>query len=320
MVDASNLLLTLNPDKERIGISQHSKRDIKMLNIIRKYLRDVYDAHARLVSNTVRKIEFILPPKNACELRNLRNSLNSHKFRFGYDSKKRLYYIFEDGFLQYFSSRERGFRIYKDGLAVRVNSLAKTYLLEQLNIDSNDIVIDCGANYGDLYHVLRSTIKQENYITFEPGPDEYRCLMLNVAHAIHYNKGLGEVDGLSTLWLNSYQADSSFIEPANWDEKVQANVITLDTFMAHKEFKKVKLLKLEAEGFEPEILKGAEQFIEICEYVAVDGGYERGKQREQTLGPQLNFLLKRNFEIIDMYLPWGRALLRNNRFNLVVQR
>jgi hypothetical protein len=68
------------------------------------------------------------------------------------------------------------------------------------------------------------------------------------------------------------------------------------------------LLKIEAEGYEPEILKGAGKMLERCEYIAVDGGYERGVKCEQTFTTITNYLLKNNFEMKDIYFPWHRAL------------
>ena len=71
------------------------------------------------------------------------------------------------------------------------------------------------------------------------------------------------------------------------------------------------MFKLESEGYEPEILEGATASLKNIEYISVDGGYERGKNSEETLSSQLNFLLKNNFEIIEINLKWGRALLKN---------
>ena len=54
------------------------------------------------------------------------------------------------------------------------------------------------------------------------------------------------------------------------------------------------MFKLEAEGFEPEILEGSKQSINIVEYVALDGGEERGIAEAETLSKATNFLLAHN--------------------------
>ena len=80
------------------------------------------------------------------------------------------------------------------------------------------------------------------------------------------------------------------------------------------EINKVKILKLEAEGFEPEILRGAGDRLKDIEYIAIDGGYERGISEEETFTTLTNFLIKKNFQILDIYFPWYRGLFKNSNF------
>ena len=79
---------------------------------------------------------------------------------------------------------------------------------------------------------------------------------------------------------------------------------------------KVKLLKIEAEGAEPEVLKGSERVLHNIEFIAIDGGPERGENEYQTLSDCVNFLLERNFIMIDIYFPWHRALFKNSKLEL----
>ena len=91
-------------------------------------------------------------------------------------------------------------------------------------------------------------------------------------------------------------------------------VIRLDQLMNELKLDKIKLLKLEAEGFEPEILIGAGDRLKDIEYIAIDGGYERGISEEETFTTLTNFLIKKDFEILDIYFPWYRALFKNSKF------
>ena len=72
------------------------------------------------------------------------------------------------------------------------------------------------------------------------------------------------------------------------------------------------MLKVEAEGYEPEILLGAGDKINNFEYIAIDGGYEKGINKEQTFAEQTNILLDNGFELIDIYFPWYRGYLEIN--------
>jgi hypothetical protein len=76
---------------------------------------------------------------------------------------------------------------------------------------------------------------------------------------------------------------------------------------------RIRLLKLEAEGAEPEILVGAESVLSRIDYIAADLGPERGLKQEQTATPVINFLLARGFELIDMKFDRVTCLFRNHR-------
>ena len=69
-------------------------------------------------------------------------------------------------------------------------------------------------------------------------------------------------------------------------------------------------------GYEPEVLLGAKDSLKICDYVAVDGGYERGL-KEQTFTEITNYLIKNGFEI-DIYFPWNRALLKIHYYQKLI--
>ena len=92
--------------------------------------------------------------------------------------------------------------------------------------------------------------------------------------------------------------------------------ITLDSFseIAKLSNKNVKLLKLEAEGLEPEILKGSKNFLKNIEYIAADLGPERGINKECTLAEVTAILTKNNFEMLDFNYPRITALFHNKLF------
>ena len=60
----------------------------------------------------------------------------------------------------------------------------------------------------------------------------------------------------------------------------------------------IKLLKLEAEGAEPEAIAGCAGLLGSIEYISADLGFERGVAETSTLGAVTNFLVPRGFEIV----------------------
>ena len=107
----------------------------------------------------------------------------------------------------------------------------------------------------------------------------------------NFNIALADNSGFSDFYVKSNSTDSSLIEPAGgYTNKINVKTITLDQFCADNNVEKIKLFKLEAEGSEPEILNGSRKAIKKIEYVALDGGAERGKNKETTIEYCTNFL------------------------------
>ena len=65
------------------------------------------------------------------------------------------------------------------------------------------------------------------------------------------------------------------------------------------DLEKIKLLKIDAEGYEPEVLEGSEKLFKKIEFITVDFGAERGINQNMTIIEVNNILLKNNFEMIN---------------------
>lgn len=247
---------------------------------------------------------------------NQRQWLRGKSVRFFYNDKKSLFYACENRRKHYYSEKMRGFELYKNGLTGRGQKLANSYLLDRLSFDLDDIVIDCGANYSDLFLFLESRISPQNYHTFEPSEREFKCVQLNAATSKNNNIGLYKTTGQTEFYLASDEGDSSILEPSDgYKKKITIDTMSLDDYFSASRFSTVKLLKLEAEGLEPEILAGAKNALKKIEYVAADGGEERGLRGDETLSSITNSLLKNDFELvgIDISSKMGRALFKNKK-------
>lgn len=236
--------------------------------------------------------------------------LRGKQVRFGVDSGGALFA--KDKIRKLFiSNPARGFRLYRNGISVREEFIFKSYCLQNIDFSKDHIVFDCGANSGDLFLKLNGMISSDNYYAFEPNPADCDVLRMNAHGAKNvFNLALGNVDSEQTFFIATSGGDSSLIQPKTYDHKVTVRVMRLDSFIVERKIDSIKLLKLEAEGFEPEILEGLGDMIRRCEYIALDGGYERGEDCEQTFTKCTNYLLLNDFEMVDIYFPWYRALYR----------
>jgi len=206
-----------------------------------------------------------------------------------------------------------------NGHRARGRRLVYEYLLDRVPFEDGDWIIDAGANTGDLCLAFRALGKRVNIEAFEPSPGEFAALRSNLetcssvidfdAHQLAlWNE---ESDGL-TFYVKSGSADSSLLPIDDADGVVTVPSARLDDMFA-EDTRRFRLLKLEAEGVEPEILEGATSLLARIEYVAADVGFERGKEQESTLPQVANILLERGFEIVGFEYGRLTLLFRNGK-------
>lgn len=247
----------------------------------------------------------------SCFIKNFLMFVVSKKIRFKYQSVNSLFYSTEVDCKHYFCVKKRGFKHYRNGLRQRGFEIACSYGIDLVTLRPNDIVIDCGANVGDLFIFLKDKIKHENYIAIEPGEFEFLSLIRNAPNSKCFEIGLSDKKGDYDFFMSSKKGDSSLIEPKKFKKKIKIKTVNLDSLLEKLNIKNVKLFKLESEGYEPEILEGAKKSLKNIEYISVDGGYERGKKQEETLSIVLNQLMPLGYSIVFLNLKFGRALFKN---------
>ena len=198
--------------------------------------------------------------------------------------------------------------LYKLGIEHRQKWLLRDYSLPESLIRDGDCVVDIGANVGELGIWVEAL--GAKYIAFEPDPKAYLALQKNVKGMV-FDIALSDENGTAEFYLNTAEADSSLFKPETVTDKINVKKFRLDDFFAETgKPKRIRLLKIESEGTEPEVLKGAVETIKLAEYVAVDAGPERGGKH--VIPVVLNFLYRSGFEVIDCFMPRGTFLLRKH--------
>lgn len=244
---------------------------------------------------------------------NIKFFLKRSNLRVSFDYESNLFSIKDGGNQHFFGDLRRGLALYSNGLKSRATQLFDSYLLGEISFSDNDVVIDCGANYADLWLSLKELVNENNYITFEPGLREHLSIKKNSPNGIHIMKGLSNKDESVKYYVNEKEADSSIVEPLHFTHTVEIRTTTLQKYFKENLIENIKLFKLEAEGFEPEILEGALNVLDKIEYIAIDGGYERGKNKTETFSILCNTLYNHGFKIVSINFAWARALFINQR-------
>ena len=200
--------------------------------------------------------------------------------------------------------------LYKQGIQARGDHLGEVYYLKQIQFNSGDIIVDCGANMGDLALYFKNRNLQIVYIGIEPNPTDFQCLQLNQISGEIHNVGLWATSTTLPFYISTAAASSSFIEPPVFSKVIDIRAVPLSEIVGARE---IKLLKLEAEGAEPEVLIGCESVLAQIEYISADVGPERGLAEESTRNEVVSYLTTRKFVIIEEQLKHRKTVLFRNQ-------
>lgn len=203
-------------------------------------------------------------------------------------------------FKYYFNSPFKiGRYLYSNSSEMIENRLIAKYSDEKVRVEEGDIVIDIGANVGEFTNAISGIASK--VIAIEPDPTAYGCLQRNTENKSNVKIlqiAIGEKDTQTTFYISSAHSDSSLVKPINHVEQmVEVEVCTLLSIMRLCEIEQIDFLKLEAEGYEPEILEGAikDGSLSKVHKIAIDGGPERNG--EPTADICSSLLTERGFEV-----------------------
>lgn len=225
---------------------------------------------------------------------NFRSVVKFSKVRCAYISNLGVFQVQCDGETRFASVNSRVLS-YLDGFSLRAAYIGHTYMLSSIPFRDGDLVVDCGANMGDLEVYLRENAPEVRYVGYEPNPHDFVCLQRNVGPSRSRNIGLWNQEGSIPFYVNDAHASSSFIQPPEFTQLVDIPASTLSVQFPSE---RIRLLKLEAEGAEPEVLEGAISILNSIDYVSADVGPERGILEQETRDTVVSFLEAHGFELL----------------------
>jgi FkbM family methyltransferase len=146
------------------------------------------------------------------------------------------------------------------------------FFMRGLDLAKNGVIMDVGANIGEYGASLRSRHRNIRIICFEPHPFTFLKLEKNLRglNIEAHNLGVGASEGSFTLY--DY-ADNDGSEHASLHRGVieqihkgsavehQVKVVSLDDFAVHERVERIALLKIDTEGHEFEVLRGATRLL-----------------------------------------------------------
>lgn len=164
------------------------------------------------------------------------------------------------------------------GVAPSVDQAA---MLRRLDFD---VLLDAGANKGQFTLMAAHVRPDAGVHAYEPHPGEaktFQAIHGRNPNVVLHELALGEGEGTADLII-SKRTDSSSLLPAAGalsdlfagtepsGERCEVRVAPLDAFPRHWQSAKRALLKIDVQGFELSVLKGARKALQHCAYVYVE--------------------------------------------------
>lgn len=140
---------------------------------------------------------------------------------------------------------------------------------EEQAVKPGDVVFDVGAHIGCFtLKAARKVGESGRVVSFEPSSENFKLLSLNVSSNNYtnsklFNVAVGAAPGTATLHLGNRRGTNSLLSEANVDQVgvEEVPIRTLDSVAEELELSKVDFLKIDVEGFELEVLKGAQNVL-----------------------------------------------------------
>jgi FkbM family methyltransferase len=172
-------------------------------------------------------------------------------------------------------------------------------------------LIDVGANRGQFSLLTRYVFPQAEIHAFEPLEHERRILRSVVADPVkQYAVALGAAPGEATFFVTSRRDSSSLLKPAN--EQRQAYGVTLASsirvpvarladVLDVSQLTRPILMKLDVQGGELDVLRGAAEFLPIIDAIYAEASFVELYEGQPLAGEIVSFLVGRGFTLRGVY-------------------
>lgn len=250
-------------------------------------------------------------PGPYCALINLRNRLRGKRHSIRFFGEPHIYKV-EDGDATLHICRRSRHNRSKHGVLAGVSKLAADYGLAALPDLRGGILVDCGANVGELG--VWACQREMRYVGFEPEELEARCCDLNNfgGERRTHREALWHTDTTLEFYTQPETADGSLIRGDSAAAVRRIPARRLDSVLTAADLGPgPAVLKVEAEGAEPEVLQGAGNLLRQFDYVTVDCGPERGPERKDTFVETNTYLADAGFRPIGANFKRMTLVYRN---------
>lgn len=182
------------------------------------------------------------------------------------------------------------------------------FVLEKISYDVGDLILDVGANLGWYSINISKYYPNKNIKIFAFEPDNINFDLLNenvelnnIQNIVTINKAVADKSGQETLYKypdKNLGRHSLFKDDTLKQQQIVVNTISIDQFInfEHLIGKKIKLLKIDIEGYEYQALLGCIKTLPNISYILHEFSPQIMKRNNIDPVNLINLLLKNNFK------------------------
>jgi FkbM family methyltransferase len=198
------------------------------------------------------------------------------------------------------------------GVEVRQNPDLAADLTLLVGVDAA-VIVDVGANLGQSAELFVSLFPKATVYAAEPYLPSYQAIMDKRLPRVEARlTAIGSVEGIGELNINAGSATNSLLRP-NTDGRsffpkqtspistVRVPITRLDTFIAAEVLTRVDLLKIDVQGSEMDVLRGADQTLAMTRAILIECNFVSTYVGSSVYGEVDSALRKAGFEFYNFY-------------------
>ncbi|MFI5295196.1 MAG: FkbM family methyltransferase [Thermodesulfovibrionales bacterium] len=187
--------------------------------------------------------------------------------------------------------------------------------IEVCGLRKKDVIVDVGANRGRFIECVLAWQPYAVIHAFEPLPDLYdfiREFFKYYNDLYCSNIALGSENGQKPFFVSKYNQVSSFLEQGDLlvnklygvdysvQKSISVEVQRLDDYCAERKIERLKLLKLDVQGYELEVLKGAGRALPNIEYIYLEAQFQKLYKNGPLFDEVFEYLNCNEFDLLRM--------------------
>ena len=170
------------------------------------------------------------------------------------------------------------------------------------------VIFDVGGHRGESALKFSDAFPKARVYTFEPSVEnfeEMKAVLSGKPSIKRLNLAIGSFDGVTKFSHNKHHSSMSRIEGGPEDFR-EVNIKMLDTFAHENKIAVIDILKIDTEGHEMEVLRGAGKLFDESRIglVRIECGLDPDEHYHVNFREVLDFLEPKGFRIFGIYEQW----------------